>query len=206
MSEPEQPAPSLPSDPPAAPAGPPGWSPEQLAGFRRRAWLVLALISAVVLLLDQGSKHWAQQELRHAPRSRITLIDDYLAFTYVRNPGAAWGFLARTSERFRHPFFIGVSLAAMLFILYIHSRLEPGQWLLLTAISLVMGGAAGNFVDRIRLRYVIDFIELHWRHRFRWPTFNVADIAISVGVGLLLLEMLFGPWWRRRRGADPAEP
>ena len=169
------------------------------AAFRRRAWLTLLLIALAVTVLDQASKHWAQHTLRAAPQGRITVLDDYFVLSYVRNPGAAWGFLAHTSEQYRHPFFLGISLAAMLFILYIHSRLEPGQRLLLVAISLVMGGAVGNFLDRLRLRYVIDFIELHWRHRYHWPTFNVADMAISIGVVLLLLEMVFGPAARRRR-------
>ena len=174
------------------------------AAFRRRAWLTLLLVSLAVLGLDQASKRWADQALRLAPQRRMALVDNYLHLNYVRNPGAAWGFLARSPENFRHPFFVVISLAAIAFIVFIHARLEPGQGLLLAAISLVMGGALGNFLDRIRLRYVIDFIEIHWKHRYHWPTFNVADIAITVGVALLVLEMLFGPWWRRRRNRSAA--
>jgi signal peptidase II len=188
---------------PVAPAPSPAPAPPDASAvrktFRRRAWLTLILIALAVTALDQVTKRWAHHSLRSAPQGRITVIDDYFVFSYVRNPGAAWGFLARASERFRHPFFLSISVVAMLFILYIHLRLEPGQRLLLVAISLVMSGAIGNLLDRVRLRYVIDFIELHWRHRYHWPTFNVADVAISVGVALLVLEMIVG-----RRRASPA--
>jgi signal peptidase II len=195
MSEPVPVAPAPPPSP--APAAPEASAAR--AAFRRRAWFTLICIALAVAALDQVTKRWAHHTLRSAPQGRITVIDDYFVFSYVRNPGAAWGFLARASEQFRHPFFLSISVLAMLFILYIHWKLEPGQRLLLVAISLVMGGAIGNFLDRVRLRYVIDFIELHWRHRYHWPTFNVADVAISVGVGLLVLEMIIG-----RRRPSPA--
>jgi signal peptidase II len=61
------------------------------------------------------------------------------------------------------------------------------------ALPLVLGGAIGNLVDRVRLGYVVDFIHMHWRHRSHWPTYNVADIAITVGIGLMLLEYILEP-------------
>lgn len=202
-TEPGSPAPE-----PAAPASDEGAalsppvSPEAARRFRRTRWLVLVLVVLVIAGLDQWSKHWADQSLRLNHGGRITVLDDYFAFSYVRNPGAAWGFLARADERFRQPFFVGVSVLAMVFIFFLHRRLEPGQYWTLAALSLVMGGAVGNFIDRLRFRYVIDFIELHFRHRYRWPTFNVADIAITAGVLLLFLEMFLGPWLRRRRARE----
>jgi len=174
-------------------------SPEAARAFARAKWIVLLAVTLAVVGLDQWSKHWAQGPLRDQHAGRLTVIEGYLDFAYVRNPGAAWGFLARSPESFRQPFFVVISLAAMLFILYIHWRLEPGQRALLLALSLVLGGAVGNFIDRVRFRYVVDFIEAHLRFRYKWPTFNVADIAITLGVMLLVGEMLFGPWWRRRR-------
>jgi signal peptidase II len=196
----------------AGPLGPAALAPaitaealELRRAFRRRACFVLAVVVILVLGLDQWSKHWAHTTLRFEHAGRLSLVDGYLDLAYVRNPGAAWGFLARTEESFRQPFFIGISLVAMLFILYLFLRLEPGQRLLLYALALVMGGAVGNFVDRLRFRYVIDFIELHLRHRHRWPTFNVADMAITIGVLLLFAEMFLGSAWRRRR-AGAAEP
>jgi signal peptidase II len=167
--------------------------------FARTKWVVLIAIALVVVACDQLTKHWAHEELQRRPGGRITVVEGYAAFAYIRNPGAAWGFLARAKESFRQPFFVSISVLAMLFILYIHWRLEPGQHLLLVALSLVMGGALGNFIDRVRFSFVVDFIKVHWRHRYEWPTFNVADIAITVGVILLFAEMFLGPFLRRRR-------
>lgn len=177
--------------------------------FARTKWVVLLAVVLVVVAADQLTKHWAHEELQRQPGGRITVIEGYAAFAYIRNPGAAWGFLARAKESFRQPFFLSISVLAMLFILYIHWRLEPGQLLLLVALSLVMGGAIGNFIDRLRFNFVVDFIKVHYRHRYEWPTFNVADIAITVGVILLFAEMLLGPYLRRRRlraaAVDPGE-
>jgi signal peptidase II len=184
-----QPGPGQSPPPPVAAPAPP-W---------RGKWLALAIITVVCVGLDQGTKHWAQTDLQHRLTRHVTLIDGYLKLSYVRNPGAAWGFLARSHRSFRRPFFIGISIVAMLFILYLFRRLEPGQRLMMTALSLVMGGAIGNFIDRIRFNYVVDFIDFHVQRRFKWPTFNVADIAITVGVALLFLEMFVLPRLRRRR-------
>jgi signal peptidase II len=162
-------------------------------------WLALLLVTAAVCGLDQGTKHWAQTELQYRPGRRVELVDGYLNFTYVRNPGAAWGFLARSNKSFRRPFFIGISVVAMGFILYLFIRLERGQRLLLTALSLVMGGAVGNFIDRIRFNYVVDFVDFHIKRSFKWPTFNVADVAITIGVAFLFIEMFVLPYLRKRR-------
>jgi len=164
----------------------------------RGKWLVLLVTVLLLGGIDQWTKQWAQDDLQHRPGRRVTVVDGYLALTYVRNPGAAWGFLARSHENFRRPFFIGVSVVAMFFILYLFRRLEPGQHLMMIALSLVMSGAVGNFIDRLRYNYVVDFIDCHIRHRFKWPTFNVADIVITIGVVLLFLEMFVLPWVRRR--------
>jgi len=178
------------SQPPALPSrGPLPW---------RGKWLVLLGVTLAVVALDQWSKRWAHQDLRQRAGRRMVLVEGYLDLAYVRNPGAAWGFLARADESFRRPFFVAISVVAMGFILYLFRRLERGQILLLWALSLVMGGAVGNFIDRLRQNYVVDFIDFHVEQRFKWPTFNVADIAISIGVGLLLLEMFLLPWLRRR--------
>lgn len=123
----------------------------------------------------------------------VQVIDGLWQHVYVENPGAAWGLLSRTPEWFRVPFFHAVSLAAIVFIVMFYVRLKGQQYLLATALSFVLGGAVGNFIDRILRSYVIDFIDWHWFHdpRLHWPTFNVADSAIVLGVGLMVGEMLF---------------
>jgi signal peptidase II len=123
-------------------------------------------------------------------------IEDYWHFRYVENPGAAWGMFSNLPDTARKAFFHVVSLVALGFILALYRRTEPGQHLVRMALALITGGALGNFVDRLIRGYVIDFIDWHWRNQpgMRWPTFNVADAAICVGVALMLLDSL---WVRR---------
>ncbi|NOJ80567.1 signal peptidase II [Myxococcus xanthus] len=122
-------------------------------------------------------------------------IEDYWHFRYVENPGAAWGIFGDLPEGVRRLFFLVVSLAAMGFIFVMYRRTPMEQRLARVSLALVAGGALGNFVDRLLRGYVIDFIDWHWRNQpgMRWPTFNVADVAITVGVGLLLLDSLRAP-------------
>ncbi|MBU8895739.1 signal peptidase II [Corallococcus sp. M34] len=149
----------------------------------------LARISAFVT--EQNLDNDPPQE---GGRRRVTqayrLIEDYWHFRYVENPGAAWGMFGGLPDAVRKAFFPLVSLAALAFIFVMYRRTTPRQWLARTALALVMGGALGNFIDRLMRGYVIDFIDWHWRNQpgMRWPTFNVADAAICVGVALLLLE------------------
>jgi signal peptidase II len=186
------------TSPPLPPAGAPEPVTPPPRPWRIK-WIVLLVVVTGVVGLDQVTKSWAQDVLQRDLDQRVTVIDGYLALSYVRNPGAAWGFLARSSESFRRPFFLAVSVVAMGFILYLFLRLERGQRLLLAALCLVMGGAIGNFIDRLRYSYVIDFIDFHVEREFKWPTFNIADVAITVGVMFLFAEMFILPFVRRRR-------
>jgi signal peptidase II len=131
------------------------------------------------------------------------VLEDYWHFRYVENPGAAWGLFGNLPEGARQAFFHVVSLVALAFILVMYRKLEPGQHLVQVALALVTGGALGNYVDRLLRGYVIDFIDWHWRNQpgLRWPTFNVADAAICVGVTLMLLDSL-----RVRRPEPSAAP
>ncbi|RKG61803.1 signal peptidase II [Corallococcus sp. AB011P] len=119
-------------------------------------------------------------------------IEDYWHFRYVENPGAAWGMFSNLPETARKAFFHVVSLVALGFILTLYRKTEPSQKGVRVALALITGGALGNFVDRLIRGYVIDFIDWHWRNQpgMRWPTFNVADAAICVGVALMLLDSL----------------
>jgi signal peptidase II len=118
---------------------------------------------------------------------------------YVENPGAAWGLFRGQSERFRDTFFTVVSIGAFVLILYYYRKLRADQRWLQVALSFVLAGAVGNFLDRIARGYVIDFVEWYWWNRpdLRWPTFNVADSLIVVGVLMLLVH--------RERRSDAAE-
>lgn len=165
-----------------------------------RKWIWLTLIAIGVVAVDQWTKQWAFDEVRHRQGGSIELLSGgsiSAAFTFVRNPGAAWGLFASAPESFRRPFFFFVSTAAIGFIVLLYLRVHRDQRLLMIALSLVLGGAVGNFVDRVRMHWVIDFVDFRFGS-FRWPTFNVADVAISVGVALLFLEMILVPLRQRR--------
>ena len=130
------------------------------------------------------------------PRYAV-VVPSFWQNLYTQNRGAAWGFLSRAGEQFRVPFFYLVSIAAVIFIFTYYRKLQVHQRYLQIALALVLGGAVGNALDRILRGYVIDFIDWHlndpgWHNPSRhWPTFNVADAGISVGLALLLLEALF---------------
>jgi signal peptidase II len=174
----------------------------------KRRLLLLVVIAVPVILIDQLTKYWVIRDLTLGVSGAFTrfwsqehplavqphvVIGDLWSFQYVENPGAAWGLLAGVSETFRAPFFLLVSIGAMVMILYYLFKSPPQLRMRMVALSLVFGGAIGNFLDRVRLRYVIDFIDWHYKDAYHWPTFNVADAAISVGVVLLLLESFFYP-------------
>jgi signal peptidase II len=119
----------------------------------------------------------------------VEVVADFWNFRYVENPGAAWGLLAKASDAVRVPFFLLVSLAAMIFIISFLRRLEEEQLLLMVSLALVFGGALGNFIDRLHLAYVIDFIDWYVGTK-HWPTFNFADAAITTGVAFMIIEWI----------------
>jgi len=137
---------------------------------------------------------------------QVQVVRSFWQFQYTQNRGAAWGFLSRSGEKFRVPLFHLISLAAVIFIFSYYRRLEIHQRYLQVALALVLGGALGNAVCRVLRGYVIDFIDWHlndpfWqRPHLHWPTFNIADSAITVGLVMLVLEMLFA----RKPAADGA--
>jgi len=156
-------------------------------------YLFLALVSVATLGIDIASKIWAEKTLELRPPLTLwegkTVSADFLL---ARNKGGAWGLLQGTPESIRRPFFLLVSALAIGFIVTLFSRLQPRQRALRWGLPLVLGGALGNVFDRIRYGFVIDFIDVHVMYEGKdhhWPTFNVADIAICVGVGLMALDM-----------------
>jgi signal peptidase II len=150
---------------------------------------LLGLIAGAVVLLDQLTKVYIDRTFNLY--DSLTVVPNFFDITYLRNKGAAFGILADSAMRV--PFFIGVSLLAVVIILWYFRQLPPEQTGQQVGLSLILGGALGNLVDRVRLGEVIDFLDVHW-YRYHWPAFNVADSAICVGVGLLLFCM-----WRMER-------
>jgi len=123
---------------------------------------------------------------------KVVVIENYLNLIYAKNRGGAWGLLQNETEALRRPFFLIVSVAAIVFIVSLYRKLAPQQRALMWGLPLVLGGALGNLIDRIRYGFVVDFIDVYTtmggqvKH---WPTFNVADISICIGVGLMAIDM-----------------
>lgn len=138
-----------------------------------------------VLILDQVTKIVVDRAMELY--QSIPVIDGLFSITYLRNKGAAFSFLA--DFHYRLPFFILISLAAILVIAVAFRRLRDDQRLAALSLSLIFAGALGNLIDRVRLGEVIDFLDVYWKTH-HWPAFNVADSAICVGVALLAVDML----------------
>jgi signal peptidase II len=196
------------------PAGTARAFPETILGPRPSPSF-LAVVSIVSLASDIVTKLWAEKRLEGYP-GYINVLDNHLMFVLAKNKGGAWGLLQGQSENVRRPFFLLVSVAAIAFIVTLYRRLQPRQHALKWGLPLVLGGALGNVFDRIRYGFVIDFIDYRadWIKKLNeliqkkypahivtdhWPTFNVADIAICVGVALMAIDMLTS-----RRGKKPA--
>jgi signal peptidase II len=151
-------------------------------------FVFVVVLAAAVVSLDQGTK-WIIQSRMHLYES-IPVIDSILNITYVRNSGGAFGFLRNLQGWFRLPFFIGVSIIAVGALLFFVRQIDARQHLLLFALGGILGGALGNLIDRMKTGMVVDFLDVHWRAWY-WPTFNVADSFITMGVMILLIHSLF---------------
>ncbi len=158
------------------------------------------LIALAVILLDQVTKHLIVRTLRLG--QGIPVIPGFFDIVYVLNPGAAFGFLATLSEQVRNPFFILISAAAVILIVVYRARYLRSHRLASFALALILGGAIGNLIDRLRYGVVVDFLDVHVA-QYHWPAFNVADSAISIGVSLMILDMLLD--WRREKRRTPAD-
>jgi len=152
------------------------------------------LIALAIVLTDQVTKAIIIRSMRLG--QSISIVPGYFDLTFVLNPGAAFSLLATLPERIRNPFFILISVAASILIIVYRARHLRGYRLASVSLGLILGGAVGNLIDRVRFGVVVDFLDAHV-HQYHWPVFNVADSAISVGVTLLLIEMLLE--WRRER-------
>lgn len=178
-----------------------------------RKWWLLVAIFTIGVVADQATKYLAVERLTTVmQRGSGSLGERVRAFygarhlepwatephvvwkpmwrmRYAENPGAAWGLFRGLTEETRTLFFGFITVGAVAFILVYYRKVEAGQRPLRVALSLVLAGAVGNFIDRLARGYVIDFVDWHWWNRpdLYWPTFNVADSMIVVGVGLLIL-------------------
>lgn len=189
-------------------------------------WTVLAVLFVLLVLFDQGTKFLAVDRLTSVfqQHGQVAFLDKLGGFfthrhleeqttrgytvwapawrmVYVENPGAAFSLLSGAPEGLRQGFFPLITVLAVVVVLLYYRRLRRDQRYYQVALSLLLAGAVGNFVDRLARGYVIDFIDWYVG-RHHWPTFNVADSLIVVGVAMLLLH----PGRRKAATSSDAEP
>jgi len=145
------------------------------------------LVVAGVALVDQATKLLVVREL--GLHETIEVIPGLLNVTHVRNSGVAFGFLNATSFAFKPALMAALAFAALIGVALYATQLSPHQHWARTGLALILGGAAGNLVDRARQGYVVDFVDVYWGTWHFWA-FNVADAAISIGVSMLILDLL----------------
>jgi signal peptidase II len=167
-----------------------------------KKYLILLSLSGFIIALDQATKLYVHSHFYLG--ESITVINDLFNLTYVRNKGAAFGMLGDSNESFREIFFLTMPPIALVIVLRILKDVASTDRLQVLALSSIFAGAIGNYIDRIRFRYVIDFLDFHIARKYTWPAFNVADSAIVIGV-MVLFYILFRDWKLEKQQAKAAE-
>jgi len=148
-------------------------------------YLLLGLLSLAIVVVDQVTKVSVMESMRL--HESIPVIANLFSITYIRNPGAAFGFLSSSSSSFRFVFFGLTSVFAVGLLGMIMVRMPKDDWMGRLSVAGILGGAIGNLLDRLRYGEVIDFLDFYI-NGYHWPAFNVADSAITVGVVFLILH------------------
>ena len=137
------------------------------------------LFAVLLVAADQLTKYWAVSRLK--PVGSVTVLSGFFNLSYVENQGAAWGMLAG-----QQVFLISFSLLTLGFLVWRRRQLFAPLWGSTLTMTLLFGGVVGNLIDRVRLSYVIDFLDFHWRGA-HFPAFNIADASICCGVFLFIV-------------------
>jgi len=158
---------------------------------RHKQYLIVACLACLILALDQLTKYLVCAWM--PLHSRVELIHGFLDLTHIRNTGIAFGLLKSLGAQFKTGALLLISAVTLVLFIFICTQVARARALQNVAFALILGGACGNLIDRLRIGEVIDFIDAHWRWAYHWPAFNVADAAISVGIALALLCELIVP-------------
>lgn len=158
---------------------------EKKFNFEKK-YILLICITGLIVSLDQLTKLYVHTQFQL--HESLPVIQDFFHITYVRNFGAAFGFLAQAPAIFRELFFLVIPPIACLIILYILKSVDNNDTKQILALSAIFSGALGNYLDRLQFRYVIDFADFHYKS-LSWPAFNIADMAIVGGVSFLIFFM-----------------
>ncbi|MEI6564005.1 MAG: signal peptidase II [bacterium] len=143
------------------------------------------LLSIAIIVLDQITKYWVT--LKFYLGESVAIIPGFFSLTYVRNTGAAWGMLGGWNG-----LLVGLSSVVLVTLILFRRSFLTDTPIHRVSSGLMIGGIAGNLLDRIRLHYVVDFLDFFWTS-YHFPAFNVADSAICIGVGLYMLSSLLAP-------------
>ena len=148
----------------------------------------LAVIAGAIILLDQVSKEIV---LRSIPlNTTLPVVDGFFSLSHIHNPGGAFGLMANFSPVVRSIIFLFISSLAVGLIFYFYKKTPAHYAWLSAAFAMIFGGAIGNLIDRIRFGIVVDFLDFYLGN-LHWPAFNVADSAISIGIGIFLYHLVF---------------
>lgn len=163
------------------------FSPDE-SDVKHDKYLKLVAIAGLIVILDQITKAVIRNTLTlyHS----ITVIPGFFNITYILNPGGAFGFMANKSPFLRNLLFILLSSLAVCLIFYFYKHTPKKYSLLSTCFALILGGALGNLIDRIRFGKVVDFLDFYIAS-YHWPAFNVADSAITVGITIYVFHLVF---------------
>ena len=153
-----------------------------------RSTMMLALVSGLVVTLDQATKAVVRATL--PLHDSVELVPNLLSFTHVRNTGAAFGLLNGVDFPFKTAVMTMVALTALVAIGVYAAKTDVPQPAARLGLALVVGGAVGNLIDRVTVGYVVDFVDVYWRGWHFWA-FNVADAGITIGASLLILDMIW---------------
>ena len=153
----------------------------------RYKYVRFSMVAVMVVLLDQISKGWVLAKM--PLYQSIAIIPGIFSITHVHNPGGAFGFLAQNSSPWRHWIFIVAVLLALGMILYFHHQTPRSHPYLALGLSLIFGGAIGILIDRLRFGEVVDFLDFYVAN-YHYPTFNIADSAVTVGVGIFIVHIV----------------
>jgi signal peptidase II len=148
----------------------------------------LFCLSSIAIGLDQLTKLYVHTNFQLHEVQEV--FKNFFNITYVRNYGAAFGFLSHTPEQFRQIFFLMMPPLACGIIIWILSTVKETQTWQIIALSSIFGGAVGNYIDRLHYGYVVDFLDFHIYNKYSWPAFNFADTFIVCGVIYLIYLIL----------------
>lgn len=151
-------------------------------------YLRFSIVAVLVVAMDQLTKNMVLEKI--PLYKSIAVIPGFFNITHIHNPGGAFGFLAQNGSPWRHWVFLGAAFLAVVMILYFHHQTPRTHPYLALGLSLIFGGAIGNLIDRVRFGEVVDFLDFYIASR-HYPTFNIADSAVSVGVGIFIWHMVF---------------